>query len=63
MHSGSSNSYFNNKALPLNLVNRSLYGATMIIGDALLVLFPNVFPSTRIGLMLHQTDLQSLEDL
>lgn len=32
-------SYFTNRALPLNLVNKSLYGATLVIGDALLVMF------------------------
>ena len=37
IHSGSSDFYFNNKALPLNLVNKSLYGAALVISDALLV--------------------------
>ncbi|KAF9646399.1 hypothetical protein BDM02DRAFT_3188873 [Thelephora ganbajun] len=36
-HSGPSDFYFNNKALPLNLVNKSLYGATMVVGDALMI--------------------------
>jgi len=29
--------YFNTKALPLNLANKSLYGANMIIGDGLMI--------------------------
>lgn len=37
MQSGPSDFYFNNKALPLNLVNKSLYGATLVISDALMV--------------------------
>lgn len=38
-HDGGPDSYFGNRALPLSLVNKSLYGTTMVIGDALLVLF------------------------
>lgn len=30
-------SYFNSKAIPLNLANKSLYGANMILGDGLMV--------------------------
>lgn len=29
--------YFNNKPLPINLANKALYGANMVVGDALLV--------------------------
>ena len=29
--------YFNSKALPLNLANKSLYGANMLLGDGLMV--------------------------
>jgi len=29
--------YFNSKAVPLNLANKSLYGANMIVGDGLMV--------------------------
>lgn len=29
--------YFNSKAEPLNLANKSLYGVNMVLGDALMV--------------------------
>lgn len=29
--------YFNSKAVPLNLVNKSLYGTNMVLGDALMI--------------------------
>ncbi|KAF9653281.1 hypothetical protein BDM02DRAFT_3107868 [Thelephora ganbajun] len=30
-------SYFNSKAIPLNLANKSLYGANMVLGDGLMI--------------------------
>jgi hypothetical protein len=35
--------YFNSKAEPLNLANKSLYGTNMVLGDALMV---RLFPKT-----------------
>ena len=55
-------SYFNSKAIPLNLANKSLYGVNMILGDGLMVWNELVqIPSCRAKF--PDVDLPPLDDL
>jgi hypothetical protein len=42
--------YFNSKALPLNLANKSLYGANLLLGDGLMVRGNSLLSTSPSGL-------------